>query len=179
MLEALKRLEPDSWQLTVIGSLDTDPGYARSVLRMLDHLGIADQISLLGAQPPEHVGAWLSRSDVFVMPSWHEGFGIAYLEAMGHGVPPIGTIRGGASDLIEDGVSGYLVPPGNPEMLAERLSELSADRDLLHQMSLRARARYQAHPTWEESAARINHFIEDVVHEGNRPEVDSIKGGVK
>ncbi len=178
VLEALIRIDPNSWQLTVIGSLETDPAYARSVVRMLKELGIADRVTLLGAQPPEHVAAWLSRSDVFVMPSWYEGFGIAYLEAMGHGVPPIGTACGGASDLIEDGVDGYLVAPGSPEILAERLLELSQDRDRLQEMSLRARARYEAQPTWEDSARRVSYFIEEIVNQRshNGP---IIQGGLK
>jgi glycosyltransferase involved in cell wall biosynthesis len=96
---------------------------------------------------------------VLAVPSSYEGFGIAYLEGMSFGLPAIGTTAGAASEIITDGVDGYLVRPEDPETLAARLSVLARDRALLERLSLNALERYRRQPKWEETAARIRAFL--------------------
>ena len=99
------------------------------------------------------------HSQVMVMPSSYEGFGIAYLEGMGFGLPAIATTSGAASEFITDGENGYLIPPQNSSVLAERLTTLANDRALLAQMSINALQRYQGQPTWEKTMDGIRDFL--------------------
>lgn len=74
-------------------------------------LGLEDRVFFLGVQ--EHMEDLLPLADLFLLPSAHESFGLVALEAMACGVPVIATARGGTGELIEDGVSGFLVEPEN------------------------------------------------------------------
>jgi glycosyltransferase involved in cell wall biosynthesis len=93
------------------------------------------------------------------VPSSYEGFGIVYLEGMGFGLPAIGTTLGAASEVIEDGKTGFLIQPGDAHSLAEKLQLLSERRDLLLEMSLAARSRYQRQPKWNQTASQIRDFL--------------------
>ena len=101
----------------------------------------------------------LKQAHVLVVPSSYEGYGIVYLEGMACGLPAIGTTGGAASEIITDGETGYLVPPGDAVTLAARLATLAADRDLLTRMSLNALKRYHQQPTWEQTAKNIREFL--------------------
>ena len=78
---------------------------------------------------------------------------------MGFGLPAIGTTVGAATEIISDGVDGFLIEPGNVESLADRLGLLSETREILIQMSLAARERYLRQPKWEETAGQIREFL--------------------
>jgi glycosyltransferase involved in cell wall biosynthesis len=65
--------------------------------------------------------------------------------------------------VINDGQTGWLIPPGDASALAERLQCLAGDRDLLERMSLASRQRYLAHPTWKETADKIRDFLRTLV----------------
>jgi glycosyltransferase involved in cell wall biosynthesis len=97
------------------------------------------------------------------VPSSYEGFGIVYLEGMAFGLPAIGTTAGAASEIISDGENGYLISPDDAAMLAERLSTLAHDQDLLADMSVKALDRYHEQPTWEQTAASIRQFLLDLL----------------
>ncbi|MFC6835378.1 glycosyltransferase family 4 protein [Halomarina ordinaria] len=161
LVEALARLDVP-WRLTVVGGLDRDPGYVRRVRALVAARGVDDRVALAGDLPTGSVATLLERSHVLALPSRHEGFGIAYLEGMGFGLPALASERGGAREVVEDGVTGYLVPPDDPARLALRLAELEGDRDHLARMGLAARERFEAHPTWAETGARVRAFLADL-----------------
>lgn len=85
-------------------------------------------VVLLGYQSQERVAEELSKADAFVLPSFAEGVPVALMEAMAAARPVIATRVGGVSELVEHGVSGYMVAPGNPDELAEAILRL-ADSD--------------------------------------------------
>ena len=87
-------------------------------------LNIDKNILWMGAQPQNKVFELYGIMDVFAMPSLYEGFGLTAAEAMAAGVPVVGTKVEGLSEVIEDGVSGYLVPAGNSQALGNALIEL-------------------------------------------------------
>ncbi len=101
----------------------------------------------------------LRAAHVLVVPSSYEGFGIVYLEGMGFGLPAIGTTLGAAGEVIEDGVTGFLIQPGDAQGLADRLKVMAERRDILLQMSLAARSRYQRQPRWNQTAGKIREFL--------------------
>src|SRR5207245_11115257 len=83
---ALARLRDLDWHLLCIGSLDRDPRTARAVRRMISAASLGRRIILAGEQPPRVVTRAYRAADIFVLPSFHEGYGMAFAEAMAHGL---------------------------------------------------------------------------------------------
>jgi glycosyltransferase involved in cell wall biosynthesis len=162
LLDALARLEPGSWRLTVIGSPEADPAYARAIRRQIERLGLSDGVTLTGALPSAEVAAHLAASDVLAVPSAYEGFGIVYLEAMGHGLPALACTTGAAHEIVTDGETGFLVAPGDAEGLADAIRLLAADRLRLAVMGRAARRRFEAFPTWAEGGRAIRTFAQEM-----------------
>ena len=95
--------------------------------------GLTDQVQLLGRQPRDRVAALLGEADVVVQPSIvlpsgkTEGIPVALMEALASGVPVVATSVSGVPELVEDGVTGRLVPPGDAEALADALVDIQRD----------------------------------------------------
>ncbi len=87
-------------------------------------LGVADNCHFTGRISFEQLLGHLAASDVLAMPSFDEGFGLAALEAMALGLPPVASSVGGLLDIVEDGVTGQLVPVGDADALADALIRL-------------------------------------------------------
>jgi len=109
-------------------------GPAESLAR---RLGVADRVEFLGKR--DHVEELIPQSHVFLLPSEMESFGLAALEAMACGVPPVATETGGVPELITHGADGYLEPVGDVEAQAHRVIELLTDDELYERMSAAAR----------------------------------------
>ena len=158
LLEAI-RFKTLDVRLDVIGGLTAEPRYAQKMQEKSKVSGLKSKVFFHGPLNNEDLIAKLKSAHVLVVPSSYEGFGIVYLEGMAFGLPAIGTTAGAASEIISDGENGYLVPPDEPGILAERLSLLVRDRDLLAGMSVKALERYRQQPKWEQTAGRIREFL--------------------
>jgi colanic acid/amylovoran biosynthesis glycosyltransferase len=93
-------------------------------------LGISDRVEFLGQLAETQVTNELRNSDLFVLPSLAEGVPVSLMEAMAVGVPVIATNIAGVSELVEDGVSGFLVPPTDAKTLAATILRIVSDHDL-------------------------------------------------
>ena len=89
-------------------------------------LGLAGRVRLLGHR--DDVRQLLAVADLFVLPSLNEGLPLSVLEAMGAGVPVVATSAGGTAEIVRDGVTGVLVPPGDAGALADAIRSLLSDR---------------------------------------------------
>jgi len=116
-------------------------GYRQVLAARIDALGLQGHVQLLGAIDADQVRERLIQAHVFVLASWHEPLGVAYMEAMSCGVPTIGTDAGGVTELITDGVSGLLVPPKAPDALAGAILRVAADSELAQKLGIGGRAR--------------------------------------
>jgi len=96
-------------------------------------LGVDDEIVFLGVQ--KDVQSFMASSKVFVLPSRWEGLPMVILEAMANRMPIITTPVGGIAEVIEDGASGILVEPENPEALADKIYELLSSEKLQRSIS--------------------------------------------
>ncbi|MFM0717612.1 glycosyltransferase family 1 protein [Paraburkholderia strydomiana] len=120
--------------------------------------GVADQTVFVGRRGRAQLRYFYSAADVFVTTPWYEPFGITPVEAMACGTPVIGADVGGIRYSVADGVTGFLVPPRDPVMLAVRLDQLRRDPALARRMGEAGLARAHAKFTWRgvgESLAQI------------------------
>lgn len=103
-----------------------------SVKKLVKELGIEDSIILAGQQ--SDVKSYYMMSDIFLLLSQKESFGLALLEAMHCGSVPIGSTAGGITEVIKDGDTGYIVDVGDYEAAAQKIVELLSDTALYHSM---------------------------------------------
>lgn len=163
LIDALAGLPRDAWTLRVAGRLDMDRTYVRRVRDALRYWGLTDRVQLLGPREGSLLVDDLAQAQLLCMPYAYEGFGMATLEAQGFGLPVIGCRAGATPELVEDGINGYLVEPGDHTAVRRAVTRLHRDRPALAKMSLAARRRFDAHPTWEASMGRLASFLEDLV----------------
>jgi D-inositol-3-phosphate glycosyltransferase len=131
--------------LIVGGSGEGDRAAWNAEQRRLDalrrDLGVADEVRFLGARLQEQLPLLYAAADVVTMPSHYESFGMAALEGLACGRPVVATAAGGPALIVEDGVSGLVVPPGDAAALAERVERLLTDDALRADMGAAARRR--------------------------------------
>jgi glycosyltransferase involved in cell wall biosynthesis len=144
------RLSPEKGVLELLAATD---GLPRVIVgdgplreRVPEALGMVARPELTG---------YYERAAVVCVPSLREGFGIVCLDAMAHGRPVVASGVGGLLDLVEDGVTGLLVPPGDVAALREALSRLLADGGLRRRLGAAARARAAERFSWEASAGAL------------------------
>lgn len=116
-------------------------------------------VRFFGNLPDDELAAIYERADIFAMTSLNlgrsiEGFGLVYLEAAAHGLPVVAHAVGGVAEAVADGVTGFLVPPGEPERLAEAFARLLRDPELRARMGAAGRERARR-DCWQESAAAL------------------------
>ena len=166
LFEALGKIAGHDWNLSVVGSTEFDAGYTRGIMQLVREYEFSEKVRFYGSLGDEQLKELIRNNQVLAVPSFHEGFGIAYLEGMGFGLPAIGTASGGASEIITDNVDGCLVPWGDAALLAECITRFIDNRQLLASMSLQARRRYLQHPTWEVSMRLVRGFLEENASKG-------------
>jgi glycosyltransferase involved in cell wall biosynthesis len=94
-------------------------------------------------------------ASAFVMPSLYEPLGVAVIEAMAAGLPCVGSTGGALPELIEEGETGFLVPPGDEEALLDRMRRLAGDPELCRRLGDAGAARYRERFTWDAVAERM------------------------
>lgn len=126
-------------------------------------LGVADRVRFLGRR--EDIPQLLATCDVFALPSLYEGSSLAVLEAMAAGIPIVSSAIGGTEELIEDGRSGLLVPPGDARALAVALRKVLANAELRQSLAAGARERVDAGLRREQMAARVSDVYRELLGE--------------
>jgi L-malate glycosyltransferase len=111
--------------------------FLRALHELVDALGVRDAVHFLGHRPD--VPGILRAVDLSLLPSWDEPFANVMLESMAMGTPMLVSEIGGGGELVQDGVSGRLLPPKRPEAWAAAARELLGDRQALARMGERAR----------------------------------------
>jgi phosphatidylinositol alpha-1,6-mannosyltransferase len=114
-----------------------------------------DRIEMLGFVPEEQLAELYRRTWLFAMPSRGEGFGIAYIEAMRHGLPVLASVHDAAAEVNLHGETGYNVDLDQPAALGDRMAQLLSDPLALRQLGERGRARWQQHFCYPAFARRF------------------------
>jgi glycosyltransferase involved in cell wall biosynthesis len=161
LIAALARLKDLPWRLTIAGDRTRDAAAVARLDADIAALGLADRVTAAGAVRDERLAEFYAAADLFVLPSRFEGYGMAFAEAMAHGVPVIGTTAGALPKTIPPG-TGILVPPDDVAALAGALRRLMQDPGERRRLSTAAHAAAQHLPTWQESARLFACVIEAV-----------------
>jgi glycosyltransferase involved in cell wall biosynthesis len=135
---------------------------AQQLRRLADRLGVANRVRLLGGITRAGMPAVLRSADVVACTPWYEPFGIVPLEAMACGVPVVAAAVGGIRDTVVDDVTGRLVPPKDPDALAEAIAPLLRDEKRRGALGRAGRERARARYTWDRVAADSERVYERV-----------------
>jgi glycosyltransferase involved in cell wall biosynthesis len=160
LLAALRDLKEFPWRLTIVGARDRSPATVRDIEAAIAASDLAGRVDLAGVVPAERLAALYAEADLFVLPSRFEGYGMAFAEALSHGVPVVGTTAGAIPETVPTG-TGLLVRPDDAAALALALRRLIADRQERERLAAAARAKAGELPTWAQSARLFSRVLED------------------
>ena len=153
LLRAAARLLDSGTRLRVV--LAGDGPEREKLARLAGELGIAASVEFRGEIAHEAVPATLAEFDIFAMPSLAEGFGVAAIEASAMTLPVAASRVHGIPDVVDDGRTGILTPPGDVDALAAAIRRLAEDAALRTKMGAAGRALVQERYRWEENAAQM------------------------
>ncbi|WP_413451746.1 glycosyltransferase [Georgenia phoenicis] len=120
---------------------------------LAEELGVEARVRFIGSVPRTSMPALIRSADIVVATPWYEPFGIVPLEAAACGRPLVGSAVGGLLDSVDDGVTGALVPPRDPDALAAAITRLLVEPELRTQYGEAARVRAEERFSWERVAA--------------------------
>jgi glycosyltransferase involved in cell wall biosynthesis len=159
LVEALARLRHLSWRLTCVGSVDRDTETAGRVRTMLAQYELADRVTLTGDLHQPQLDREYDAADVFVLPTFHEGYGMVVSEAIARGLPVISCPTGAIAELVTPD-AGVLVPPGDVAQLANALAGVIDHRDTRLRLAAGARQVRHRLPTWGAQSQRMAAALE-------------------
>ncbi len=145
------------------------PEYETQMRLLVGDLGLSETVRFPGPTSGEEKENLLARAWALVVPSHSEGHPWVILEAMSAGVPVVATNTGAVAETVEDGVGGFVVPVGDVEFLARRVTELLSDDDLWKRMSEACAQRHRERFTVEQSHAALAEELCRVAGEDRRP----------
>jgi glycosyltransferase involved in cell wall biosynthesis len=154
LVAALSEISDLPWRAIWAGSLERDPVTATALRRRIDAAGLAGRIALRGDVPPAGLGALYDRADAFVLPSRHEGYGMAFAEALARGLPVVGCGVGAVPETVPAD-AGLLVPADAPAALAAALRRLLTTPEVRRRMADAAFAAGRRLPRWHDTARAI------------------------
>jgi glycosyltransferase involved in cell wall biosynthesis len=151
LMAAVRSVADLQWRLTIAGDLSRDRAAAARLDADISAYGLSDRVAVLGAISSERIVELYSASDLFVLASRFESYGMALAEAIAHGLPIVSTIAGAIPDTIPPG-AGLLVPPNDVAAFATAVRRLISNRSERLRLAANARAAAAKLPTWENSA---------------------------
>ena len=128
-------------------------------------LDISDKVIFLGRRTPAEVRGFLKQINLFALASNWEGFGLAVVEAMASGLPVVTTQVGGLTEIVEDGRTGFLVPPGESGLLAEKIILLLKNPSLSLQMGREGRKRVETLFSLDTMMAKLETMYRDLLNQ--------------
>ena len=145
-------------KLIIIG----EGGERGELEKQVEELGLTDRVMFNGILSNGEVRAWMKNARCFVLPTYSESFGMVFLEAMYEGTPVIGTEVGGVPELVVNGETGFIVPPGDPEKLGDSICVILGDMKLRDRMSLNAKERAKEF-SWDSVVSQLESIYESTL----------------
>ena len=154
LLQALAALTDLPWHLDIVGDTTRNEPCFQALKTQLHATGLKDRVTFHGAVPPEALAEFYSKADIFVLASRYEGYGMAYTEALAHGLPVIGSGEGAVRETLPEGAAIYC---GVEDVgrLTSALKRLIEDGDARTAFAAAARQTADALPTWPDAAPRL------------------------
>jgi glycosyltransferase involved in cell wall biosynthesis len=162
LIAALAAVSDLPWHLTIAGDRTRNPACAAQLDADIARYGLADRIAVLGAVSDERIAEVYATSDLFVLASRFEGYGMAFAEAVAHGLPVVGTTAGAIPETIPQG-AGVLVSPDDAQAMADALRRVIENPAERERMSARAQEACASQPSWAESAKQFAQAIQRVL----------------
>ena len=160
LVEALAGLAGPPWTCRLVGPVDRAPGYAAEVRESIHRHGLATRIEVTGPREGPGLEAVWRDTDLLVLPSFAETYGMVVAEALVRGVPVLTTSGGGAERTAAG--AALLVPAGDTDALRAALVEWLGDPDLRADLRRRAATAGRGLPTWDDAARRLRDVLNDV-----------------
>ncbi|MGR3716511.1 MAG: glycosyltransferase, partial [Thermohalobaculum sp.] len=161
LIAALAGLAHLDWRLTIAGPADRDPAHARELAGLMAQAGLQDRIALAGALDAGDLAGAYDLADLFALASRHEGFGMAYREAMAHGLAVVGSKAGAVPEATRG--AAHLVEPGDPAALRAALAPLIADGAARARLADACWQAAQGFSRWPDTAARVAAALREAV----------------
>lgn len=154
LLEAVKKLENNSWKLLIVGDGDLRPYYEK----LTQGLVIGNRVEFVGNASPEKLAEYYRRSYVLVLPSTDksEAFGLVLLEAMASGTPVIASNLPGVRSVFKNGKEGLSIKPGDVNDLVSKLRAILKYEKMADEMGRAARDLAEKKYSWDEVGERLN-----------------------
>ncbi|MGS4886923.1 glycosyltransferase family 4 protein [Roseibium sp.] len=158
---ALSQLKEMDWHLDVVGGLEADPGCVAALKEQIKSLELTGCVTFHGAVPQEKLSDYYCSADVFVLASRYEGYGMAYAEALAHGLPVIGSGAGAVKDTLSVGGAIYCGVE-DVQALTAALTTIMSNAEARERLATEARQAAHSLPSWEDAVRVFETVIEKV-----------------
>ena len=164
LVEALAGIADLGWTCECVGSVRRDPAFVERVHGLIARHGLASRMSLAGPLPDAELEARFGRTDLLVLPSRGETFGMVVTEALARGIPVLTSDVDALPDTLgrapDGSVPGMLVPPGDAAALSDALRRYLIDASLRGRLRESARDRRRELEDWNKAAARLGAVLD-------------------
>ncbi|MFN3869451.1 MAG: glycosyltransferase family 4 protein [Hyphomicrobiaceae bacterium] len=154
LVDALATLHDLDWRLTIAGATDRDPACVAAVRAKIAAHRLTDRITLAGTVVPATLDRFYESTDLFVLPSLYEGYGMVLAEAMARGLAIVCTTGGAAAETVPD-EAAIKVAPGDSAALSRAIATVLGDNKLRKNMRRASWETGRTLPTWNETARRV------------------------
>lgn len=161
LFAALGGLKVHDWHLDIIGGLEADPECVQALKAQADDLQLADRLTFHGAVPYDELTSFYQAADVFVLASRYEGYGMAYTEALAHGLPIIGSGAGAVEGTLSAGGSIYCGVE-DVSALQRALEKVVTDEAARQTLADEARIAALSLPTWKDAVQVFETVVKKV-----------------
>ena len=147
------------WELTIAGDLSRDAHAPLQLVKDIERFGLHDRVHLLGTVTSEVLDSLYLDADIFVLASRYEGYGMAFAEALAHGLPVIATTGGAIPETVPS-TAGILVEPGDVAQFAQALRRIMTEARLRAALSAGAIEAARSQPDWDQSSESFSILLQ-------------------
>ena len=160
-LADLQNTEGHEWHLDIVGGLEADPDCYTALNAQAEASGLSDRVTFHGALSPDQLEDFYKSAQVFVLASRYEGYGMAYTEALAHGLPVIGSGGGAVRDTLPEGAAIYCGAE-NVKALRDALHRLITKPEERSKLAAAAKAAAQSLPDWRDASAQFAEILMEI-----------------